>query len=452
MGKFIYSLLVVLLGITMMTGTTNAQWAEQNSGTTVNLISVSAPTYQIAWVAGPLGTIKRTVDNGTTWTDKSITGIGDLWNVYAFDENTALVLGFDLEWNSHIWRTGDGGATWTVVLTLPPNYFLNAIAFFDNKEGIAVGDPDYNNLPGPNKWTVFKTYDGGFTWAPIKHMPYEEGLNFGWKNSIEIVGNTVYFGTASFDENWNFMPDPYIYKSANRGETWTAKPAPGVVQVNTLHFTSKQTGYGCRGKSTDNGNTWVAMPDPYATVPNDINNFILSATGLGNEVWISGIHRESPSYPGVYWNYPEIYYSNNGGMTWAVDYTATGCGINEVRISRDNKALYALKDNGGIVMKLLSSPSSPVATFSGKRYELRDNYPNPFNPSTTIRYMIPQNEQVSIKIYDMSGRVIADLVNEIKTAGDHQVTWNASGLSSGIYFYKMQAGRFTEVKKMMLVK
>ncbi|MCU0371984.1 MAG: T9SS type A sorting domain-containing protein [Ignavibacteria bacterium] len=452
MRKKLYFLLVVLMGITMFCGTTNAQWVEQNSGTTVNLISISAPTYQVAWVAGPAGTVKRTIDNGTTWVDKSIPGIGDLWNVYAFNESIAFVIGFDLTWMNNIWRTADGGNTWTVVLSLDGSFnFMNAMSFFNDMEGIVVGDPNYNYLPGPNHMLVYKTYDGGLTWAPIKHPPVMQGMVFGWKNSIEIVGKTVYFGTAVFDNDFNFTPDPYIFKSANKGETWTAKLAPGVVQVNTLKFTNKQVGYGCRGKSKDNGNTWFTMPDPYATEPNDINNFILSTTGVGNELWVTGIHRESPAYPGVYWNYPTIYYSNNAGMTWTLDYTITGTGgLNEVRISRDNRALYALRDNGGIVMKML--PGSYAKNQDKDKYLLKDNYPNPFNPATTISYQIPKNEFVTIRIYDMTGREVASLVNETKTAGIYNVTWNASGLASGIYFYKLQAGSFTEVKKMTLVK
>jgi len=454
MRKKMYFLLVVLLGITMFCGTTNAQWVEQNSGTTVNLISISAPTYQVAWVAGPEGVVKRTINNGTNWVDKSITGATNLWNVYAVNENVAFVLGYDADWYNNIWRTADGGNTWTVVLQLDGSYnFMNALSFFDDKEGIVVGDPNYNFLPGPNHMLVYKTYDGGLSWEPVKHPPVMQGLTFGWKNSIEIVGNTVFFGTAVFDENWNFTMNPVIFKSANRGETWTSKIATSVVQVNTIKFTSKQVGYGCRGKSTDNGNTWFPMEDPYATVPNDINNFILSTTGVGNELWVTGIHREGPNYgTDTWWNYPTIFYSNNGGMTWTLDYTITGTGgINEVRISRDNRALYALRDNGGIVMKLL--PGAIAKSNQEKdKYILKDNYPNPFNPTTTISYQIPKNEFVTISIYDMTGREVASLVNETKAAGTYNITWNASGLSSGIYFYKLQAGSFAEVKKMTLVK
>jgi photosystem II stability/assembly factor-like uncharacterized protein len=461
MRQKLFLFVLVLLGTVLFFGTANAQWVEQNSGTTANLISISAPTYQIAWVAGSLeiaqytyeGVVKRTTDNGSTWIDKSIPNTGQLWNVYAFNENIAFVIGYDANGNN-IWRTADGGNTWSVVLSLDGSYnFMNAISFFDEMEGIVVGDPNYNLLPGPNQMLVYKTYDGGLTWAPIKHPPKMQGNIFGWKNSIEIVGNTVYFGTAKFDDDFNFTPSPYIYKSANKGETWTARVATNVVQVNTLLFTSKQVGYGCRGKSTDNGNTWFPMDDPYATVTYDINNFILSTTGVGNELWVTGIHREGPNYgTDLWWNYPTIYYSDNGGMNWTLDYTipGTGVGFNEVRITRDNRALFALKDNGGIIMKMLPGSMAPLAV--QKKYELTQNYPNPFNPTTTITYQIPQNEFVTLKIYDLLGKEVAELVNEVKNAGQYNVQWNASALPSGTYFYKIQAGSFTEVKRMLLIK
>ncbi|MCC6864705.1 MAG: T9SS type A sorting domain-containing protein [Ignavibacteria bacterium] len=87
-----------------------------------------------------------------------------------------------------------------------------------------------------------------------------------------------------------------------------------------------------------------------------------------------------------------------------------------------------------------------------KNYELLQNYPNPFNPSTTIEYSIPKDAIVTMKIYDILGKEVATLVNEQKSAGTYIVNWNASGFSSGIYFYRINAGEFTATKKMYLVK
>jgi hypothetical protein len=85
-------------------------------------------------------------------------------------------------------------------------------------------------------------------------------------------------------------------------------------------------------------------------------------------------------------------------------------------------------------------------------YALNQNYPNPFNPATIINYQIPVNSRVELKIYDMLGREIETLVNESQNTGDYSVTFNASNLPSGVYFYCLQTEGFKETKEMLLVK
>jgi hypothetical protein len=85
-------------------------------------------------------------------------------------------------------------------------------------------------------------------------------------------------------------------------------------------------------------------------------------------------------------------------------------------------------------------------------FRLEQNYPNPFNPVTDIRYLILNIAQVTLKIYDLVGREIATLVNDVKQPGEYSVEWNAEGLPSGIYFCKISAGTFVDTKKMLLVR
>jgi PKD repeat protein len=86
------------------------------------------------------------------------------------------------------------------------------------------------------------------------------------------------------------------------------------------------------------------------------------------------------------------------------------------------------------------------------RITLEENYPNPFNPSTTISYAIPQAGQVRVEIYNVLGQVVSTLVNEYQPAGFYQVDWNADGFASGVYFYRLTVGNFVETKKMILAK
>jgi hypothetical protein len=85
-------------------------------------------------------------------------------------------------------------------------------------------------------------------------------------------------------------------------------------------------------------------------------------------------------------------------------------------------------------------------------FSLKQNYPNPFNPVTTITYQVPKNSAVSLTVYDLLGREVASLVNETQTPGQYTVQFNATRLSSGVYLYRLNAGGFSETKKLTLVK
>ena len=87
-----------------------------------------------------------------------------------------------------------------------------------------------------------------------------------------------------------------------------------------------------------------------------------------------------------------------------------------------------------------------------KQYKLNQNYPNPFNPSTIISYDLPKSGIVNVKIFNVLGQLVKTLVNQAQTAGTHQVNFNASSLSTGVYFYSLTVDNFTQVKKMMLIK
>jgi hypothetical protein len=92
-----------------------------------------------------------------------------------------------------------------------------------------------------------------------------------------------------------------------------------------------------------------------------------------------------------------------------------------------------------------------------KKFVLEQNYPNPFNPSTTIKYNLPSNEKrettnVKLIVYDVLGKEVITLVNKQQKPGEYEVQFDATELTSGIYFYKLKAGSFTEVKKMIFIK
>ena len=87
-----------------------------------------------------------------------------------------------------------------------------------------------------------------------------------------------------------------------------------------------------------------------------------------------------------------------------------------------------------------------------KDYSLSQNYPNPFNPATLISFSIPNDEFVSLRIYDVLGREFAQIINERRSAGTYQIEFNGAALNSGVYYYTLTAGSYTETKKMMIIK
>jgi hypothetical protein len=115
-------------------------------------------------------------------------------------------------------------------------------------------------------------------------------------------------------------------------------------------------------------------------------------------------------------------------------------------VNNQQKISSGVVPEGNILFK--SRPQS----YRKNYYKLFENYPNPFNPLTSIRFTIPQNVFVNIKVYDIIGNEIATLVDEFKTEGIHAVSFDASNLPSGVYVYKMKAGEFVETRKMILLK
>lgn len=102
--------------------------------------------------------------------------------------------------------------------------------------------------------------------------------------------------------------------------------------------------------------------------------------------------------------------------------------------------------NPGVVFNSIVSTEVPSS------FALYQNYPNPFNPTTTIKYDVPEASFVAIKVYDITGKLVETLVNMDLTPGRYEVTWNAGNYASGVYFYRIETSKFTEVKRMLLIK
>jgi hypothetical protein len=141
--------------------------------------------------------------------------------------------------------------------------------------------------------------------------------------------------------------------------------------------------------------------------------------------------------------------SHRVGSTYATNFYDRNTGNNEALYYRI--AAFDTSGNMGrfseeVVIRLRSRPELPT------EFALYQNYPNPFNPSTTIRFDIPVASHVSIRVFDILGREVAVLADELRNAGSHEVVWNAQNVASGVYVYRMQAGGFIENKKLVLLR
>jgi hypothetical protein len=148
-------------------------------------------------------------------------------------------------------------------------------------------------------------------------------------------------------------------------------------------------------------------------------------------------------------------YSSNGGTNWLV----LGAGLPEAPVHdltfhEPTRALLASTHGRSahlIDLSTLVGVSAGNESLPGT-FSLAQNYPNPFNGQTRISYTVAGRQSTVLKVYDLLGREVATLVDEVKAAGTHDVAWNAYGLPSGIYYYRIQAGSYSETKRLVLLR
>ncbi len=158
---------------------------------------------------------------------------------------------------------------------------------------------------------------------------------------------------------------------------------------------------------------------------------------------------------GVYGNNPDLVNLNNGNLIHQYDYRQIYASVLQQLFAASNQELLNVLFQQFTTLPLIvPQPGADKKNTNGD-YALRQNYPNPFNPATEITYAIKKESQVILKIYDASGREVQTLVNEFKLPGEYKARFDVTGkrsLASGVYFYKLNAGDFVDVKKMIYMK
>jgi hypothetical protein len=242
-----------------------------------------------------------------------------------------------------------------------------------------------------------------------------------------ILGNNLWFGTNN----------TRVYHSTNLGVGgWSFGITTGTVNSYAVHFIDNAVGYTSGSvllKTQNGGDTWLQA----GIVPGTGNMNAIEANY--NRVWIT--------------RGTDIFQSTNGGTSFILSTTGSAV-FNDMDFAIVNGCSvgWAVGNSGQI--KRLDVLTGVVNNESGlpSDYVLAQNYPNPFNPSTEIGYSIPEAGNVKLIIYDVQGRVIRELVNEFKTPGSYKIIFDASAMASGVYLYELGSGKFSQTKKMVLLK
>lgn len=272
MASRLLAVLILMSGVSR----TFAQWQVQSIATDSDFRGLCVVNDRVAWVSGTKGTFGRTIDAGITWTVGNVPDASalDFRDVQAFGESTAYLLSAGPGDASRIYKTTDGGHSWTEQFRCSnPKSFLDALAFWDDKNGIALGDP----VNG--KFQLITTNDGGTHWRPlpIENLPQalpNEGCFAASGTCIVAHGaNDVWFATGG-------AKAARVFHSHDRGQTWTFSETPvtaGADSAGIFSIAFRDSNHGMivggdyrkpneRGIAaaitTDGGKTWTAVEKP----------------------------------------------------------------------------------------------------------------------------------------------------------------------------------------------
>ena len=403
------------------------------------------------------GALFQSTNNGASWTELN-NGLttGNVISMVLMNNN---ILAATL---NGLYKSSNQGTNWTLIN--PAGLTSSSVNILFKKDNTSIV------YAGTSDSGIYASTNFGSNW---KHS----SLNAEGVSSISVSGTYIYAGTKSNG----------VYVSSNNGNSWTLSSL-GNLKVTALASKGKYVYAGWRnshGKphggiyvSTDRGLNWTActMHDaPVNSIGIFDNDVVIAASdsvylskNFGKK-WnsvISDVIIGTPSSL-VVMGYGDVYVANSNGVAGSYDYGKTwelvsyGLLNTNCRVITGNENLLLVSPPFFGVWKLPIAKNSLVLSglknnSQSSSYLVLQNYPNPFNPTTNITFTIPKNYTgaVSLIIYDVAGKKVSSYIKQASEGnnGKFDITFNGSELSSGIYFYKLIAGNYSDIKKMMLIK
>jgi photosystem II stability/assembly factor-like uncharacterized protein len=402
------------------------QWVRQAFPTSDYLFKVRFVDPDTGWVLS--SHIYRTTNEGLTWIAQD-SSVGVCSALAALSPN--VVFYANAYSGNGIRRTTDGGSHWETVDTL--SLYYTDFHFVDAQNGFAVGG-SWGSVSIP---TVRKTTDGGATWTTIWTGP--PGAEF---QGVTFVGPTLgwavtYYGLMFHTTDGGY--DWFFQDSVGRGAYFN-------VPMRDVQFTSPDSGWAVGGiagnnviaRTTDAGMNWTYVRPGGSS----LREIAMVDSRVG---WFTGWGNGSPF----------IARTTNGGETWETQPFDPPDNIGFESISMVNKSVGWVCGAEGRVYRTTNGGTTFIPQSDQrlpKQILLEQNYPNPFNPSTRIRYGLPSTSAVQLTVFNTLGQQVATLVQGEQEAGYHEVRLDGTQLSSGVYFYRIQARDFVQTKKLVLLR
>jgi photosystem II stability/assembly factor-like uncharacterized protein len=423
-------------GIILNTRDGGENWSCQMSGTSYGLSGLCFTDSKNGWAVGSDGNILKTTNSGEFWEriPNPFLGYKRNFNDVSFiDKNIGWIIGSQ----GSLIKTYDAGISW-ITQTSDSTEIFNGIKFLDANYGWIVG----------GHGLILHTTDGGNNWIVQPSGTSNELLEIFCIDKMDawIIGrNGTILHTSNGGELWQnqSMDSTYFL----RGITFPTINNGWIVgttgEINDGMFTY-HTG-GVILHTSDGGTNWERQNYPRDNYSSDISDVYFIDNDNG---WVIGSdsHINNIDYQGF------IFKTTNGGETWQMDSIEYGARKIVFTDLENGWILNGISQifhttNGGILgIKEENRNSFP------KDFLLRQNFPNPFNPSTNIHYELLNNGLVTLKVYDVLGREVKTLVNKYQQSGEYNIKFNPGDLPSGVYFYQLRAGNYISTKKMLLLK